>query len=316
MPSARSSVHHPQLGSWMSPQMLLRPNIERDDAEIEDLNLVDMGEDPLIYFLTPTPSSYVGDDDVDFDMDFDAGIEDAKHPPPIIRSVSPSSLGGLSRPPPRPPTPPKPSSTPDLDYSLSATPDEHEQYDYMEDSWSPSKRGHSLGLPRRLKDKFKSQPRQHLAGDRSGSPDNLAPPGLILSGRGRSGSVARSRAAGVFASPSSSPTSSASFPPYSGASASRPRSTPGRVSPHAWREPSPDVWAIEEEPEEGGMHSEVGESGGSFADEEDEEHGGMASGASESTMVEKARALDVPAARPKKRVRFVLPAMDDYRNTY
>ncbi|KAL2162831.1 hypothetical protein VTH06DRAFT_6667, partial [Thermothelomyces fergusii] len=93
---------------------------------MENLNLADMGEDPLIYFLTPAPPSYAADDDVDFDMDFDAGIEDAKHPPPIIRSVSPSSLSRLSRGPPRPPTPPKSPSTPDLDDSLSATPDDHE----------------------------------------------------------------------------------------------------------------------------------------------------------------------------------------------
>ncbi|KAL2175122.1 uncharacterized protein P884DRAFT_279517 [Thermothelomyces heterothallicus CBS 202.75] len=316
MPSSRSSAQHPQPDSWMSSQMLLRPNIERDDGEIEGLNLASMGEDPLIYFLTPTPSSYVGDDDVDvdLDMDFDAGIEDAKHPPPIIRSVSPSSLGGLSRPPPRPPTPPRSPSTPDLDYSLSATPDEHEQYGYMEDSWPPPKRGHSLSLPRRLKDKFKSQLRQDVAGGGSSSPDTLAPPSLYSSGRGRSASRAGSRPAGAVASPSPS---SNSYSSCSGAANSRPRTTPGRVSPHAWREPSPDVWAIEEEPEEGGMHGEAGGGGGGSFAEGEEEHGGAGSGSGVSTtMAGKARALDIPAGKPKKRVRFVLPATDDYGNMY
>jgi len=301
--------------------MLLRPSVERDEAEIEDLSLAGMDEDPLIYFLTPTPSSYAADDGMDFDMEFDAGIEDAKHPPQIVRSVSPSSLGGLSRPPPRPPTPPRSPSTPDLDYGLSATPDEYEQYDYMEDSWPPpppaSKRGSPLSLPRRLKDKFKG----HHAGGSSGSPDTLAPPAPPHSPR-LSSSSARGRAtsrAGPNPIAASSSSSSSSGRP----STRRSRATAGRLSPHAWREPSPDVWAIEEEPEEPEqpeeemlMHaSELGEqSGGSFV--EDHPHGGPGSMVAVMGERGKARAVDIPAAKPKKRVRFVLPAVDVGRSAY
>jgi hypothetical protein len=263
--------------------MLLQPSVERDDAEIEDLSLATMiDEDPLIYFLTPTPSTYAADEEgMDFDMDFDAGIEDAKHPPPIIRSVSPSSLGGLSRPPPpRPPTPPRSPATPDLDYDLSVTPDEHEQYDYMENSWPP-KRGassSSVSLPRRLKDKFKGH-------GGSSSADNLAVPYTSSprpsSSRGRATSRAGPKpiaAAGASGNTRRSTTTTAS--------------SSARLSPHAWREPSPDVWAIEEEPEEEG---ELLGSGSGMGD-------------SDGFMGEVGRAVDIPAAKPKKKVRFVLPA--------
>lgn len=312
MPTSKSSTQHSRQDSWLSPRVLLQPSVERDDAEIEDLDLASMGEDPLIYFLTPTPSSYAADDGMDFDMDFDAGIEDAKHPPPIVRSVSPSSLGGLSRPPPRPPTPPRSPSTPDLDYSLSATPDEHEHYDYMEDSWPPSpspprqqhsKRGSSLSLPRRLKDKFKGHHLRHddFGGSSSG-PDSLAPLRHFPSSRGRP----PSRGPGlkpIGAAPSS----------FTSGVINRPRGTPGRLSPHAWREPSPDVWAIEEEPEEAIPHDDMGESCGSLAEEM---HSGRLGNSSMMQGSGKARALDIPAAKPKKRVRFVLPAAEDCRGTY
>ncbi|KAH6641410.1 hypothetical protein F5144DRAFT_132431 [Chaetomium tenue] len=273
MPASRSSAQHLPRDSWLSNPMFLQPSIERDDGEIEDLNLSNMEEDPLMYFLTPAPYSCSGDDDgMDFDMEFDAGIEDAKHPAPIIRSVSPSSLEGLSRPPPRPPTPPRSPATPDLDYDLSGTPDEHEQYDYMESSWPP-RRGSSMNLPRRLKDKFKV----HYPKPDAGHPDSLAPPppspsphSPRTSSRGR----ATSRAAGGGGGPQQQPGSR------------RTRAAPARLSPHAWREPSPDVWAIEEEPE-AELYSEGGD-GGSF----------LGSGP-----------VDIPAAKkPKKRVRFVLPA--------
>jgi hypothetical protein len=246
--------------------VLLQPSVEHDDAEIEDLDLAKMDDDPLLYFLTPTPSSYDDDGEVmDFDMDFDAGIEDAKHPTQIVRSVSPSTLGGLSRPPPRPPTPPKSPATPELEYDMFGTPDD-EQYDYMQAA-SPLRLGI---LPRRLKDlatgKFKGLPKQQ---DTAG--DTLFPPYMLdPSNRGRAvtrpgpslgGGGARVRRAG--------------------------RGAPARLSPHAWREPSPDVWAIEEETEEEIVVSEMGES----VVEEGE----------------RTRAVDIPAAKPKKRVRFVLP---------
>jgi hypothetical protein len=252
--------------------------VERDDDEIEDLDLARMEDDPYIYFLTPTPSSYAADETLDFDMEFDAGIEDTKHPAQVVRSISPSSLGGLSRPPPHPSSPPRSPTTPELDYDLSATPDEQEQYDYMDNSWPP-KHGHPLSLPRRVKDKFKGHSKQ------DDITDTILPPpphSLRRSARGRT--VSKSVPSLVTGT--------------TGSSSRRRRSTvaPSRLSPHAWREPSPDVWSIEEETAEE-VNSEV------------EEIGAMRRGA-------KTRAVDIPAAKPKKKVRFVLPALEDSRGGY
>ncbi|KAL2133609.1 hypothetical protein VTI74DRAFT_2047 [Chaetomium olivicolor] len=257
--------------------MLLQPSVERDDAEIEALDLSKMDEDPLVYFLTPAPSSYPEDEGMDFDMDFDAGIEDSKHPPPIVRSISPSNLSGFGRPPPRPPTPPKSPGTPDLEYDLSSTPDEHEEYDYMDHSWPPLG-VNPLSLPRRMKEKFKTHPK-HDAFDA----DGLVPPRT-------SSSSPRGRAASRLGP---KPVAAAS----SGvARTRRSRTMPSRLSPHAWREPSPDVWSIEEEAEE--------------EEEEGEEmkHGqGSEIGGSGYVEDGKVKAVDIPAAKPEKRVRFVLP---------
>jgi hypothetical protein len=242
---------------------------------VEDLDLDSMDENPIIYFRTPAPSSYCDDPAMDFDMEFDAGIEDAKHSPQAVRSVSPSSLGGFSRPPLQPPTPPRSPATPDLESDLSATPDDNEQYDYM-DPARPPRPANPSGLPHRLRDKFRSGPEQDDRKTHSLSP--LSPPrSLRDSPRGRA--VAKSGP-----KPSSASTGS------SAARTRRPRGTPPRLSLHAWREPSPDVWSIEEEPEQE-PHSEV-------------EDG---SAARYGTAI---RAVDIPAAKPRKKVRFVLPAMD------
>ncbi|KAK4157499.1 hypothetical protein C8A00DRAFT_29500 [Chaetomidium leptoderma] len=301
MPASQSTARHHLRDSWLPAQVLLQPGVSRDETDIQDLDLAKMDEDPLIYFLTPTPSSFAEDEAMDFDMEFDAGIEDTKHPPQVVRSVSPSSLEGLSRPPPRPPTPPRSPATPDLDYDLSATPDEHEHYDYMDDSWPPPRRANPLSLPRRLKDKFR--------GHHVGSPDSLAPPPasspyLHPSSYSSPSSSSTTSSRGRASSRSSGPkliSSSSSSRRSRGSTAA-----PARLSPHAWREPSPDVWSIEEETEQdmdmsggGGSGSEMGGYGGEGGE------GG-----------EGGAAVDIPAAKPRKRVRFVLPAMDDVRAAY
>ena len=298
MPASKSSTQqHSRRDSWLPARVLLQPSVEHNEADIEDLNLAKMNEDPFIYFLTPTPTSYPDDEgNMDFDMDFDAGIEDAKHPPQIVRSISPSSLEGLGLPPARPPTPPRSPGTPDLDYGLSETPDEHENYDYMDNSWPPARTANPLSLPRRLKDKFKGG--SSLAPPTSSfSPSSPPSPSPRTSSRGRATSRAGPKP--IAGSPTSSGSSSRTR---------RSRGTPGRLSPHAWREPSPDVWAIEEEPEEE-MHSEMGY-GGSFT----EGYGaGMGVGMG---MMGKAKAVDIPAAKPKKRVRFALPVGEDFRGGF
>ncbi len=67
-----------------------------------------------------------------------------------------------------------------------------------------------------------------------------------------------------------------------------------RRSVHSWREPSPDVWSIEEEPDaehEGDMDDSIVQDG-------------------REAKVARAHMVDVAAAKPKKRVRFLLPARE------
>ena len=246
---ASSQRHRTRWDSWPPTQMRLSPSVEYDDTTIEDLDL-SMDENPISYFLTPAPLS----DDEDLDMmDFDAGIEDAKHPTPIVRSVSPSSLEALRLPPPRPPTPPKSPSTPDLDSDRAATPDDDEEYIRFAAGRSDPA-GFLLG------------PHDMYTPKKKLSDDYLSPashPTAHLLSRGR----ATSRQGG-----------------------SRPQGWQSRRSRHSWREPSPDVWSIEEEKEE-------------------ETRGGRETPFQDGRylQVAKAKMIDIKAAKPKKRVRFALP---------
>ncbi|KAJ4302091.1 hypothetical protein N0V88_002227 [Collariella sp. IMI 366227] len=210
------------------------------------------------------------DMDMDMDMDFDAGIEDTKRHPPtqIVRSISPSSLGGFGRPPPtpRPPTPPKSPGTPDLEFDLYGATPEEEEYDYYMDKNNSAVAWPSLaGGTGRAREKFSKK--QEFGG--YGDGESLAVPlprqymARPSSPRGRAVSRAVTGGVGVAAA------------------AARARPKPARLSPHAWREPSPDVWDIEEEREGRRWWGPRG----------------------------RVKAVDIPAAKPKKkkRVRFVLP---------
>lgn len=251
----RPSGPPPKRGSQPT-QMLLRPS-ERSDAEIVDLDLSKIDENPITFFLTPAQRLYDDDDTMDFEMEFDAGIEDAKHPPPIVRSISPSSLGGIGLPPPpRLPTPPSRSQSPDIDRDMPRTPEDHEDYMYLasrEDS-------HSFSFPLSLRD---------LATGRLKTQEKRATDGM--------GTLS-------FPSPQGSSRERAKTRVKRG----RPRTAAFRRSPHAWREPSPDVWSIEEETE-AELNSDTGDS------------------AVEDTDLAKNNGIDIPAAKPKKRVRFALP---------
>ncbi|KAK0752107.1 hypothetical protein B0T18DRAFT_426645 [Schizothecium vesticola] len=246
----------------MPAHFQLRPSVERDDAEVTPLDISRMDDDPITYFLTPAQPSYgYADDAMDFEMDFDAGIEDAKRPAPIVRSVSPSSLGGLSLPPPpRISTPPRQSESPDLDHdmpSIGSTPEDAEEYIHFAARGRPS----TFGLPFSLRDFTASKPRKFASTNRPESP----------------------------------PTSAPHHPGRPGQRKSRPRALTPRRSPHAWRSPSPDVWSIQEETEEA-LQSDI------------EDGGGMEGERTASTgVVHKSKVIDIPAAKPKKRVRFVLP---------
>ena len=240
--------------SWPPTQVRLTP-LTRSKDDPRPL-LDDIDEDPLTYFLTPAPDAE-DEEVVDAIMDFDAGIDDGSPRRDIVRSVSPSSLDGLSKPRRR-------SSSPE--YDSGATTSDDDDYDDEEDyiRFSP-------GRP---------------------SSPSLRDLALDSLRRGRSPVFGRS-GNGQLLSPAASFPSS---PPLRGRSptAVRPRlthhrslSASGRArASHLWREPSPDVWSIEEETEEE-LRSDVGGSS----------PGGILS----------SRRVAGAAAKPFKKVRFVLP---------
>lgn len=236
--------------SWPPTQVRLTRAVS-DKSEPLPL-LDDIDDNPLTYFLTPAPS---GDDDDGMmgcdEMDFDAGIEDSSHPRQIVRSVSPSSLEGLSKPKYRP-------GSPDFDSDVTSADEDDEEEDYIR--FSPS----GLSPLRDLAiDSLRFRPRSPVFGLSTSA--LLSPtysPGSPTRGR------SRSNGRGVRGHGQSRSLSA------------RPR--PRRL----WREPSPDVWSIEEETEEELMSEMEGSVTG------------------EQAPVKEA------AAKPKKRVRFVLPTRE------
>lgn len=296
--------------SWSSrhSQIRLQPRTEDDDADIEPMDLSKMDDDPMNYFLAPAPLlDPYNEDAMDFEMDFDAGIEDFKHPPPIVRSVSPSSLEGLSLPPHhhRPPTPPKSPGTPDSSTDQPLTPDDHE--DYMR--FASLKSGRSLTFPLRLADITGKKSKNHRAGQDTGY---LSPEITAI------GSPVRvpSPLSGYNSTSSKYKTSSRPSP------RGRTRTMPARRrSPHSWRQPSPDVWSIEEETQDA-IENEIG---GSERESRSRTSlsrppptassvivapGDPESATSRIITRARARAIEIPAAKPTKRVRFVLPVID------
>ncbi|GKT48885.1 uncharacterized protein ColSpa_09066 [Colletotrichum spaethianum] len=206
-----------------------------------------------------TPAPDLEDADVDVDMmDFDAGIE-GNSPREIVRSVSPSTLDGLNKSKGR-------NSPPVPDLSDLATPDtDEEEEDYIR--FAP----HSFMIPFSLRD-FTVDGVKSKA--RSKPSDALLSPSILPPTRGRA--------------------------PVRPGGRGRQRSVSFRHQrpQHVWREPSPDVWSIEEETEEELM-SEMGSSIGAISDLADAED------LSETRMDK-----DVEEAKPKKKVRFLLPAME------
>ncbi|KAK1594003.1 uncharacterized protein LY79DRAFT_578926 [Colletotrichum navitas] len=221
-------------------------------------SLDDIDEDPLTYFLTPAPDLEDEDEDANM-MDFDAGIED-NSPREIVRSVSPSALDGLNKAKGGRKSPPVP------DLSDLATPDtDEEEEDYIR--FAPQ----GFMVPLSLRD--------------------LAVDGVK--------SKVRPRPSGALLSPSSFPAGRGKAPVRPGGRG-RQRSVSFRHQrpQHVWREPSPDVWSIEEETEEE-LVSEMGSSIGAMSDVGDAED-----------VAETRMNKDVEAAKPKKKVRFLLPAME------
>ncbi|KAI1262157.1 hypothetical protein F5Y18DRAFT_161610 [Xylariaceae sp. FL1019] len=246
---------------WPSSPSRLPPALDEDrDGLSTDEDDVEPSstENPLKYFLTPaTPREE--EEELDFDFELDAGIEDSNGSRQIVRSISPSTLDGLKKYKPR-------NRNPDCAI-LDDDEDDEDEEDYIR--FSP----HKL-LPFSLEDYF-DRPRQSSAHTTlSQSAEALISPSFhVGSPRGRL--VKR------FTPPPRRP------------SFSRGRSV-SLQRRHSWREPSPDVWSIEEEPEKETMS----EMGLSIEDLDDGQE-------------KKTQPIDIPAAKPRlKRVRFVLPAKE------
>ncbi|KAF3066734.1 hypothetical protein CFAM422_009054 [Trichoderma lentiforme] len=243
------SVFSSRRESWPPTQLRLTPTMSlKKRSVIESFEprplLEDIDDNPLTYFLTPIPAEDEDDEmDMDVDMmDFDAGIEDASQPREAVRSVSPSSLEGL-----RKPDSARPAS-PDFD-SDALTTDDDDDEEYIR--FSPTSSSFSLTPLRDLAVeglRFRAKsPVFGLTANALLSPNSVPAPGRR--GRGRTNSRGSTR--------------------------QQTRSLSVRArDDHLWREPSPDVWSIEEETEEELM-SDAG--------------------------------VDTKAAKPKKKVRFVLP---------
>lgn len=267
---------------WPPTQMRLHSSVETDDddALLNELDASFIDDDPLNYFLTPAPSSQ--DDDVDMELDLDAGIDSPNRKSPVVRSVSPSSLDSkLTGLPLRPPTPPRScgSRSPEPDLDMAPTPeDEDDGESYLRFGSSPLTP--PFDMPFSLRDLADIRHKANMGGGRrkgKTAPATLLSPapahGSPSSGRGR-----------LSHRPGPRPLAAAAMD-----TRGRTRSWSGRLSPHAWREPSPDVWSIEEEAEEDVVDTEMGDSAAS---------------------VKEARAIDIPPAKPKKRVRFVFPVQE------
>lgn len=255
--------------------MRLHPGVEpEEDALLDDLDGFD--DDPLNYFLTPAPSSQ--DDDVDMDLDLDAGIDTPKRKAPVVRSVSPSSLRSkFTGLPLRPPTPPRSfgSHSPEPDLDMAPTPEEDDGEHYLGFGSSPLTPPYDM--PFSLRDFADVRHKASMGGKGKGktaAATLLSPTPMHGSPSSRRGRLSRR--------PGTSPLAALD-------TRGRTQSWSGRLSPHAWREPSPDVWSIEEETEEDVASSEVGDN---------------------ATSVKDTQAIDIPVAKPKKKVRFALQVQE------
>lgn len=306
MSAARMAHQVSRRDSWPPTMMRLHPSIESEDTAMDvdsnhnDLSLED--DDPINYFLTPTPLLDDGDTDDDMDsMDleldmFDAGIEDSLHPQPAIRSISPSDLTGPTRPPSslpkmfplpiRSPTPPKARtgsrSPPSRNSPEALTPSmdaDDDDEDYVRftpsgtlapfsiyNNFASSK---SKGASRKA---AANKARAQKTLDKNDRVGMMMTHGPSVS----STNLLLSTDAFHVGRPPTAPTTRGRSTTAAGGRGrprlvQRPRSWSGpiyaghfggvsenRLSPRAWREPSPDVWSIEEDPE-AEMMSEFGE---------------------------------------------------------
>lgn len=261
---ALGAVHRqswPPSGPWSSSPSRIPPALDEDkdglSTDDEEFDHPPRPENPLKYFLTPaTP----GDDELEFEFDFDAGIEDSSSPRQIVRSVSPSTLDGLRR---------YKAKSKEEDCAIIEDDDEDGDDDEDYIRLTPQK-----SLPFGLEDFFDHPRHGSPSHTMSQTHDTLLSPSSFHVGSPR-GQLAKRF-----------------VPPPRRMLRGRPISRTLQRR-HSWREPSPDVWSIDEEPEKETM-SEMGLSTEDFGDD----------------LEKKAQPIDIPAAKPRKKVRFVLPAKE------
>lgn len=278
--------------SWPPTQLRLVRSGSNKSLEPRPL-LEDIDEDPLTYFLTPSADDEDDDDNAAFSddedaiMDFDAGIEIAGQPRDITRSVSPSTLDGLRklglgghhhyR-----------AASPDFDSDgLTSDDDDYDGEDYIR--FSPSPPPSNTIRTRSPSSLLSAMPRHSsfsgAFGFRARSPVLGATNGFLSPASSfPAPSPPRRQYAPALTVAAAGPRGRSTFASRRGRSLANP-SASARVSRpgHLWREPSADVWSIEEETEEELMMSET------------------------SLTVRSERAKAIPGAKPIKRVRFVLP---------
>ena len=283
-----------QPDSWPPSPSRHPPSLDEDNNTSEDEPDMPplLQEEPLTYFLTPaTPKD---EEDLEFDFDFDAGIEDSSKPREIVRSVSPSTLDGLKKYKPKSKT---------SDCAILDDDDDDDGEEYI--SFSPTK-ALPLGFDdffdrRRRRPRSRSSPTKHSS--ISPSEDDLLSPASFHVGS------PRGRPAKRFAPPRR---------PFGERAAARRGGLPSLQRRHSWREPSPDVWSIEEEPEKETM-SEMELS----TEELTRRALDLGSDVSLARSLDddryryydprrgmKTRPIDIPAAKPQKKVRFALPARE------
>ncbi|KAI2471868.1 hypothetical protein F4781DRAFT_61704 [Annulohypoxylon bovei var. microspora] len=245
----------PPSPSRLPPSLVDDTNYDTNSTDEDELDAHWSHENPMMYFLTPpTPK----EEELEFDFEFDAGIEDSNRPREIIRTVSPSTLDGLRKYKPK-----------DRLADCAVLDDDEDSDSDDEEYIRFHPHGHT-SLPFGFEKFF----------------DQTRPTSTITS---QTTEALLSPASFHVGSPGGRP--SKRFAP--------PRRPRGRSTiqslqrRHSWREPSPDVYSIEEEPEKETMS----ERGLSVEDLIDYHEG-------------KTQPIDIPAAKPRKKVRFVLPVKD------
>ncbi|KAI0201024.1 hypothetical protein F4808DRAFT_136687 [Astrocystis sublimbata] len=250
----------PPTGLWPSSPSRIPPALDDDrdglSTDEEDFDNGSRPENPLKYFLTPATPAATEDDELEFEFDFDAGIEDSNSPRHIVRSVSPSTLDGLRRY----------KTTKEPECAILEDDDDDDE-DYIRFNSHKS-------LPISLDDYF-DHPRYNS-------------PSRSLS---RSAETLLSPTSFHVGSPRGRLTKPFTPPPRRSSLRGRPAARTLQRR-HSWREPSPDVWSIDEEPEKETM-SEMGLSVEDLDIDSD-----------------KTKPIDIPAAKPRKKVRFLLPAKE------